>query len=221
MMSGAIPMICYAKLIGLKTWREKLMCLLMTIISLLGMVGGFFSVIFPAWSSQLDYPKYYWLSRLHITKLWVESRSKFIKNTALVLFAEQIPEKASHAHGATECVERIRISQRAYFWEDFLCDMTLKAFPLLGRVAQNVVQFDSGLKTFQFLPHDNIFFSFVGEEQSKVYRFLAWHAGNLPKDLIQRSDAASACNPHNPFDLLRESPWISTAILMMACPPGR
>lgn len=48
MMSGAIPMICYAKLIGLKTWREKLMCLLMTIISLLGMVGGFFSVIFPA-----------------------------------------------------------------------------------------------------------------------------------------------------------------------------
>ena len=48
MMSGAIPMICYAKLIGLQTWREKLMCLLMTIISLLGMVGGFFSVIFPA-----------------------------------------------------------------------------------------------------------------------------------------------------------------------------
>jgi hypothetical protein len=48
MMSGAIPMICYAKLIGLDSIKEKLMCFLMVVISLLGMVGGFFSVIFKA-----------------------------------------------------------------------------------------------------------------------------------------------------------------------------
>ena len=88
--------------------------------------------------------------------------------------------------------------------------MALKAVPLFGRAVQDVVKFDSRLKTFQFLPHDYIFFCFVGEKQSKVDRFFAWHVGDLVEDLIERSDSASRCDSNNPLDLLRESPWISS-----------
>lgn len=48
MMVGTIPMICYFKLFGLKSWREKAMGIMMVMVSLLAMIGAFLSVIFPS-----------------------------------------------------------------------------------------------------------------------------------------------------------------------------
>ena len=47
MMTDAIPMICYMKLIGVASLKEKLMVGFMIIVSLLGMVGGILSVVYP------------------------------------------------------------------------------------------------------------------------------------------------------------------------------
>ena len=44
MLASTIPMICYAKLIGLKTWKEKIMAVFMFLISILAITGGFLSV---------------------------------------------------------------------------------------------------------------------------------------------------------------------------------
>ena len=47
MMTDAIPMICYVKLCGAASWKEKLMVAFMIVVSLLGMVGGIMSVVYP------------------------------------------------------------------------------------------------------------------------------------------------------------------------------
>ena len=47
MMTDAIPMICYYKLIGVASFKEKLMVAFMTVVSLAGMVGGVLSVVYP------------------------------------------------------------------------------------------------------------------------------------------------------------------------------
>lgn len=45
MMAGAIPMICYMKLLGINNLREILMVIFMAIVSLLGIFGAFLSVL--------------------------------------------------------------------------------------------------------------------------------------------------------------------------------
>ena len=45
MMAGAIPMICYMKLLGISNLREILMVVFMAIISILGIFGAFLSVL--------------------------------------------------------------------------------------------------------------------------------------------------------------------------------
>ena len=47
MMTDAIPMICYYKLIGVASFKEKLMVGFMIVVSLLGMIGGILSVVYP------------------------------------------------------------------------------------------------------------------------------------------------------------------------------
>jgi len=44
-MAGAIPMVCYYKLLGINTIKEKIMTAFMALISLLGILGAFLSVI--------------------------------------------------------------------------------------------------------------------------------------------------------------------------------
>ena len=45
MMAGAIPMICYMKLLGIKNLREILMVVFMAIVSIFGIFGAFLSVV--------------------------------------------------------------------------------------------------------------------------------------------------------------------------------
>lgn len=47
MMTDAIPMICYYKLIGVSSLKEKLMVAFMTVVSVAGMIGGVLSVVYP------------------------------------------------------------------------------------------------------------------------------------------------------------------------------
>lgn len=44
-MAGAIPMVCYRKLLGVNSKKEMLMMGFMIVISLLGILGAFLSVI--------------------------------------------------------------------------------------------------------------------------------------------------------------------------------
>jgi len=46
MLASTIPMICYAKLIGLNSWREKLMAVFMFFISIIAITGGILSVVY-------------------------------------------------------------------------------------------------------------------------------------------------------------------------------
>ena len=46
MMAGTIPTICYFKLVGLKSWQEKVMGIFMLIVTLLGVTGAILSVIY-------------------------------------------------------------------------------------------------------------------------------------------------------------------------------
>jgi amino acid permease len=48
MMAGAIPMVCYYRLIGLTSWQEKAMAVFMAAVCLLSMLGAFLSVIAPS-----------------------------------------------------------------------------------------------------------------------------------------------------------------------------
>jgi amino acid permease len=45
MMAGAIPMVCYKKLLGINSVKEKLMAAFMVLVSLLGILGAFLSVV--------------------------------------------------------------------------------------------------------------------------------------------------------------------------------
>ena len=46
MICGAVPMICFVKLIGLSTWKDKLLAGFMVLTSILGMVGAILSVVY-------------------------------------------------------------------------------------------------------------------------------------------------------------------------------
>ena len=46
MICGAIPMVCYRKLIGIKTVKDKLLVVFMTVTSILGMLGAILSVVY-------------------------------------------------------------------------------------------------------------------------------------------------------------------------------
>ena len=48
MTIGVIPTVCYFKLIGLSTWKEKAMAAFMALVSIVGMIGGILSVVFPS-----------------------------------------------------------------------------------------------------------------------------------------------------------------------------
>jgi hypothetical protein len=48
MMAGGIPMICYYKLMGLDTWKEKLIAGFMALAALMGATGAFLSIAFPS-----------------------------------------------------------------------------------------------------------------------------------------------------------------------------
>ena len=48
MTIGVIPTVCYYKLIGLTTWKEKVMAGFMAVVSVVGMIGGILSVVYPS-----------------------------------------------------------------------------------------------------------------------------------------------------------------------------
>ncbi len=45
MMAGAIPTICYVRLLGINSWKDTAIVIFMGIVSALGMFGAFLSVI--------------------------------------------------------------------------------------------------------------------------------------------------------------------------------
>ena len=45
-MAGTIPLICYTKLIGLKTWRDKLIAVFISCVTVVGLLGAILSVIY-------------------------------------------------------------------------------------------------------------------------------------------------------------------------------